>query len=198
MDLGTEVHWEWMERRPATYADLEALPEHLVGELIDGVLYTSSRPAFPHAQAASVLGMELGGPFHRGRGGPGGWRIIYEPGLRLGEDVLVPDLAGWRRERLPQPPRKGPLTVAPDWVCEVLSPSTEAHDRAMKLPLYAQAGVRHVWLVDPGVQTLEVFRLEGSRYTLLATHVGDARVRAEPFEALELELGALWEDAPPG
>jgi Uma2 family endonuclease len=194
MDMGLGVHWEWMERRPATYADWEALPEHVVGEFIGGVLYTTSRPAFPHARSTSRLMVELGGPFDMGRGGPGGWHIVMEPALRLGEDVLVPDLAGWRRERLPKPPRKGAIDVAPDWVCEVLSPSTEAHDRAMKLPLYARAGVHHVWLVDPDVRTLEVFRLEGSRYLLLATHVGEERARAEPFEALELELGLLWEE----
>jgi Uma2 family endonuclease len=181
-----------MSGRRASDADLEALPEHLVGELIAGELRVSPRPAFPHAEACSLLGAELVGPFHRGRGGPGGWRIIFEPELRLSEDVLVPDLAGWRRERLPQPPRKGAVPIAPDWVCEVLSPSTEAHDRSVKLPLYARAGVRHVWLVDPDVRTLEVFHLEGPHYTLLATHAGDSRVRAEPFDVLALELGALW------
>jgi Uma2 family endonuclease len=179
-------------RRKATSADLEQLPPDVVGEIIDGKLYVGPRPAFPHAEAASLLGAELIGPFHRGRGGPGGWRIVHEPNLRMDEDVLVPDLAGWRRERLPEPPRTGPVTLAPDWVCEVLSPSTAAHDRSLKLPVYAHEGVRHVWLVDPQLHTLEVFRLEGSRYTLLVTHVGSARVRAEPFEAIELELGALW------
>lgn len=179
-------------RRKATTADLEQLPPNVVGEIIAGELYVSPRPAFPHAEAASVLGGELMGPFHRGRGGPGGWRIIDEPDLRMGEDVLVPDLVGWRRERLPEPPRKGPVTLVPDWVCEVLSPSTAAHDRSVKLPVYAREGVRHVWLVDPQLHTLEVFRLEGSRYTLLAVYAGSARVRAEPFEALELELGVLW------
>lgn len=193
MDMGLEVDWEWMERRPATYADLEALPEHLVGELIDGVLYIASRPAPPHAQAVSLLGMLLGGPFNLGQGGPGGWRILDEPELRLGEDVLVPDLAGWRRERLPVLPRTVHIPVPPDWVCEVLSPSTKAHDRLRKLPLYALAGVQHVWLVDPGHQALEVFRLEGPRYQLLATHAGAERVRAEPFEVFELALGLLWE-----
>jgi Uma2 family endonuclease len=193
MDMGLEVDWEWMERRPATYADLEALPEHLVGELIGGVLYVTSRPAPPHAQAASLLGGMLSGPFNLGQGGPGGWRLLDEPGLRLGEDVLVPDLAGWRRERLPVLPRTAEITVPPDWVCEVLSPSTKEHDRLRKLPLYALAGVQHMWLVDPGHQTLEVYRLEGSSYQLLVTHAGAERVRAEPFEALELALGLLWE-----
>jgi Uma2 family endonuclease len=192
MDMGLEVDWEWMERRPATYADLEALPEHLVGELIDGVLYIASRPAPPHAQAASLLGMLLGGPFNLGQGGPGGWRILDEPELRLGEDVLVPDLAGWRRERLPVLPRTVDITVPPDWVCEVLSPSTEAHVRVVKIHFYARAGIPYVWLVTPDAQLLEVYRLQGAHYLLLAVHGEAERVRAEPFEALELALDLLW------
>ncbi len=180
-------------RRPATYEDLEALPPHQVGEIIAGELYASPRPATPHALAASSLGGELIGPFQRGRGGPGGWLILHEPELHLGADVLVPDLAGWRRERMPEMPRAPALTLAPDWLCEVLSPSTEARDRAAKLPAYARAGVRHVWLVDPDVRTLEVFRLEDARYVLLNTWAGEVSVRAEPFEALELSLKLLWE-----
>src|SRR6187402_351383 len=134
--------------RPATYADLVAAPEHLVAELIDGVLYTQPRPRGRHAQAASVLGMDLGSPFHRGRGGPGGWIILYEPELHLAEHVLVPDLAGWRRERLPEVPDAAYFELAPDWVCEVLSPGTALFDRRRKVPVYAQARVEHVWLVD--------------------------------------------------
>ncbi len=192
MEESAGVEWGGMSGKRANDANLEAVPEHQVGERIAGELHVSPRPAFPHAEACSLLGGELMGPFHKGRGGPGGWRIVFEPELRLGEDVLVPDLAGWRRERLPEPPRQGPVPVAPDWLCEVLSPSTEARDRSVKLPLYARAGVRHVWLVDPDVRTLEVFRLEGPRYTLLDTHSDAARVRAEPFDVLELELGGLW------
>jgi Uma2 family endonuclease len=134
----------------------------------------------------------LGGPFDRGRDGPGGWFVLDEPELHLGEDVLVPDVAGWRRERMPRVPRTAAFTLAPDWVCEVLSPSTMAWDRAAKLPVYAREGVRHVWLVDPEARTLEVFRLAGELYTLLVTHAGPARVRAEPFDAIELELALLW------
>jgi Uma2 family endonuclease len=180
-------------RRPATYEDLEALPPHQVGEIIAGELYASPRPATPHALAASSLGGELIGPFQRGRGGPGGWLILDEPELHLGADVLVPNLAAWRRERMPEMPRAPAVTLAPDWLCEVLSPSTEARDRAAKLPAYARAGVRHVWLVDPDVRTLEVFRLEDARYVLLNTWAGEVSVRAEPFEALELSLKLLWE-----
>jgi Uma2 family endonuclease len=184
-----------MERKSATYADLEALPDNVVGELISGTLYASPRPAFPHAVAASRLGGELSGPFDRGRGGPGGWYILDEPELHFGEDVLVPDLAGWRKERMPQSPRTAATSLAPDWVCEVLSPSTAALDRAVKLPVYAREGVRHVWLLDPLARTLEHFRLEGERYLLLVTHSGPARVRVEPFDAIELELAWLWDQA---
>jgi Uma2 family endonuclease len=190
--MGVGEHGEVMGRKPATYADLEALPEHVVGELIGGELHVSPRPAFPHAVAGSRLGGELSVRFDRGSGGPGGWIILDAPELHFGEDVLVPDIAGWRRERMPQPPRTAATSLAPDWVCELLSASTGALDRGAKLPVYAREGVRHVWLVDPGARTLEVFRLEGARYTLLVTHTGKARARAEPFEAIELELGFLW------
>jgi Uma2 family endonuclease len=195
-ETGVGEHGEGMGRKPASYADLEALPEHVVGELIDGELHASPRPAAPHTVAASRLGGELTGPFDRGRGGPGGWLLLDEPELHLGEDVLVPDLAGWRRERMPRPPRTAAFTLAPDWVCEVLSPSTVALDRAVKLPVYAREGVRHVWLIDPEARTLEVFRLDGTGYRLLVTHSGPAHVRAEPLEALELELAFLWGEEP--
>ncbi|MFP2912151.1 Uma2 family endonuclease [Pyxidicoccus sp. 3LFB2] len=183
-----------MERKPATYADLEALPDTVVGELIDGVLHASPRPAWPHALAASRLGIALGGPFDRGRDGPGGWILLFKPELHPREDVLVPNLAGWRRERMPLPPRTAAYTLAPDWVCEVLSPSTKALDRKVKLPVYAREGVRHVWFMDPEARTLEVLRLEGTEYSLLATHSGPSVVRAEPFEAAELELAYLWDE----
>ncbi len=197
LETGVGEHGEVMGRKPATYADLEALPPEKVGELIEGVLYASPRPAVPHATAAFQLGFELEGPFGRGRGGPGGWFFLPEPELHFGEDVLVPDLAGWRRERMPERPRTAAITLAPDWVCEVLSPSTKTLDRGAKLPVYAREGVRHVWFVDPLARTLEVFRLEGTGYGGLGMHTGLARVRAEPFEALELALAVLWgEDAP--
>ncbi|MFP2901324.1 Uma2 family endonuclease [Corallococcus sp. 4LFB] len=183
-----------MTRKPATYADLEALPPNQVGELVNGELYASPRPASPHALAATHLGGELYGPFDRGRGGPGGWIILSEPELHLGKDVLVPDLAGWRRERVPRMPNVVGITTAPDWLCEVLSPSTFRLDRARKLPIYAREGVKHVWLVEPLQRTLEVFRLEGLHYMLLGTHQDAEAVHAEPFEALSLELRVLWED----
>jgi len=182
-------------KRRATYQDVLDAPAHKVAELIDGELVLSPRPAKPHAMAASVLGEELGPPFKRGRGGPGGWIIIDEPEIHFGADVLVPDLAGWRRERMPiVTTEEAFFTLAPDWICEVLSPSTRKLDRAEKLPIYAAAAVSHAWLVDPVARTLEVYRLENGRWLLLATHADDARIRAEPFDAIELELGLLWAD----
>jgi Uma2 family endonuclease len=174
------------------YEELLALPEHVVGEIIRGALVTSPRPAAPHANAASNLGGELHGPFRRGRGGPGGWLVLDEPELHLHGDVLVPDLAGWRRARMPVLPDAVAFELAPDWVCEVLSPSTAAIDRADKLPIYARERVAHAWLLDPVATTLEVLRLEDGAWRLVATWRGEAVVRAEPFDAIELELAALW------
>lgn len=168
------------------------MPSHMIAEIINGVLETQARPASRHALASSLLGAELSGPFQRGRGGPGGWVILDEPELHLGPHILVPDLAGWRRERMPELPDVAAFELAPDWVCEVVSPSTEARDRAAKLPIYATHEVKHAWIVDPLTQTLEVFRLESGRWSLLGVHVDDALVRAEPFDAIELELAALW------
>ncbi|WP_309895544.1 Uma2 family endonuclease [Archangium sp.] len=153
---------------------------------------TSPRPASRHVLVTSALGGELSGPFHRGRGGPGGWWILDEPELHLGSDVLVPDMVGWRRARMPVYPDAPFFTLPPDWLCEVLSPSTAGFDRVKKLPVYLREQVGHVWLIDPLMRTLEVFRREGERWVLANNFVGDQRVRAEPFEALELELEALW------
>jgi Uma2 family endonuclease len=178
----------------ATCADILHVPPHLVAEIIDGTLITSPRPASPHARTSSRLGSSLGPPFDVGAGGPGGWVILDEPELHLGPepDVLVPDLAGWRRERMPELPDAAAFTLAPDWVCEVISPSTEAHDRAGKMPIYAREGVAHLWLVDPLLQTLEVFQLEGRAWMLVSVHRGASRVAAPPFAALELDLALLW------
>lgn len=179
-------------KRRATYQDLLTVPEHLIGEILDGELLTQPRPAARHARAASSLGGELYGPFGRGRGGPGGWVILYEPELHLNGNVLVPDLAGWRREHMASVPDAPAFEIAPDWACEVLSPSTAARDRARKLPIYAAESVAHIWLVDPALQTLEVLRADATGWHLVGTWEGDAVVRAEPFEAIELELAALW------
>ncbi|MCE9669010.1 Uma2 family endonuclease [Myxococcus stipitatus] len=179
-------------KRPATYEDLVALPEHLVGQIVDGELIVMSRPASAHGRASSRLYGELYGVFERGRGGPGGWLFIVEPELHFGQDVLVPDLAGWRRERMPEMPDVPFFTQAPDWVCEVLSPSTATLDRVRKKRIYAREGVKYVWLVDPKARTLEAYRGEGHQWVALGTHPGDQRARVEPFEELELELGRLW------
>jgi Uma2 family endonuclease len=163
-----------------------------VAELVAGTLYASPRPASPHAYAASTLGMDIGSPFQRGRGGPGGWWIVDEPELHLGADVVVPDLAGWRRERMPKVPDTAFFELAPDWICEVVSASTGRLDRAVKMPVYAREGIPHAWLVDPLQRTLEVFHLRDGQWLLAGTHAGNERVRAEPFAAVALELEALW------
>ena len=179
-------------RRRATYEDVLTLPENVVGQIVDGELIVHPRPSTDHAIASGALHDDLRGPFDRGRDGPGGWWILFEPELHLGADALVPDLAGWRRERVPAMPRAPFLTVPPDWVCEVLSPNTAAFDRARKLPIYARREVAHAWLVDPATRTLEVFRREGARWVLLGVFTGEAKVRAEPFDAVELDLAPLW------
>jgi len=178
--------------RPATYDDLLRVPDHLVAELIDGELYAWPRPASPHARASTMLGVRIGAAFDDGESGPGGWWIIDEPELHLGAHVVVPDLAGWRREKTPEFPNASGCEIAPDWLCEVISPSTGRVDRVKKLPIYAEHGVAHVWIIEPIQQTLEVFRLEGERWVIVATYGGDAIVRAEPFDAVELPLAKLW------
>jgi len=183
-------------RKRPSYADIQALPSHLRGEIIAGELVVHPRPAPPHVHAAGALGIFVGGPFGFGVGGPGGWWIEPEPELSLGVDQdfdpIIPDLAGWRRERMPALPETAQFTLVPDWVCEVLSPSTQAIDRADKMPFYLRADVKHAWLVDPIQQTLEVFRQENGRWSILGVHKGSAVVRAEPFDAVELHLAQWW------
>jgi len=180
------------ERRP-TYDDILALPEHLVGEILLGALYTHPRPAPKHARAYSALGYLIGGPYDGGLDGPGGWWIIDEPELHLGSDILVPDLAGWRRERLPSLPEASWFELAPDWVCEILSPSTAATDRAVKMPIYAREQVPFLWLIDPDARTLEVYERQGNgHWLLLETLSEDADVSQPPFEATQFSLGGLW------
>ncbi len=182
-------------KRRATYQDVLDAPEHMVAEIIDGELLLHPRPAKPHTLAASVLGGEIGPPFMRGRGGPGGWIILFEPELHLDDDIVVPDLAGWRRERMPvMTDEEAYFTLSPDWVCEVVSPGTGKIDRTRKLSIYAHAGVGHAWLVDPLQRTLEVLRRQGEQWLIVGSWADDARVRAEPFDAIELELGVLWAD----
>lgn len=169
-------------------------PENVVAEVIDGELSTLPRPAPRHASAASIVDQSLSPAFRWGRGGPGGWIILPEPELSLGArpDLVVPDLAGWRRERLPTMPDTATIDVVPDWVCEVRSPSTQRHDRFKKMPMYLHHGVGHAWMVDPEAQGIEVFRRTAEGWLLVLSASGEAVVRAEPFDAIELELASLW------
>ena len=176
----------------ATYQDVLDAPPHRVAEIVDGVLHTSPRPAAPHALATSRLGAEISPPFDRGRGGPGGWWIIDEPELHLGEDILVPDLAGWRRKRMPDYPQAAYFTLPPDWVCGVLSPATRKLDLHGKRPVYARAGVRHLWLIDPIDRTMEAFELQRRQWLLIATARDDDPVAIRPFDAVTFSLGDLW------
>lgn len=179
-------------RKLATYEDLFDLPENLVGEIIHGQLITHPRPAPKHAVASSAIGDELISPFHKGRGGPGGWWILFEPELHLGPHILVPDLAGWRRERLPTMPDTAYFTLPPDWVCEVLSPGTARIDRADKMPIYAAQGIPFLWLIDPAPRTLEVFVLREGRWSVEHVYQEDDEVRAVPFDAIAFPLADLW------
>lgn len=176
----------------AVYDDLIAAPDDKIAELVEGSLYLSPQPAIRHVNATSVLGGYLNPPFQCGRGGPGGWWIFLEPELHLGGNVLVPDLAGWRRERMPELPEGVGIPVAPDWLCEALSPSTERFDRLLKMPHYAAAGVKHLWILDPLARSLHVYGLAGTEWALLEQYAGEAIVSAPPFEAVAIELGALW------
>jgi len=179
----------------ATYDDLLKVPEHFVAEIIDGELIATPRPASPHAYAASVMGSDLIGPFGRppgGAGQPGGWWILDEPELHLGGDVIVPDVGGWRRDHMPVLPNVAAFVQAPDWACEVVSPSTGTIDRGRKMGIYARERVGHLWIVDPILRTLEVYRLQDQRWMVASTHGGDDRVHAEPFDAVELEISRWW------
>lgn len=182
-------------RPPKTWDDLLDVPEGYVGELVAGEIIMHPRPDPPHVGAASDLGALLGSAFRFGIRGPGGWVILDEPRIRFGNDIRVPDLAGWLADRFVRP-GSGPYRVSPDWICEVLSPSTARQDRAEKMPLYARHRVRHAWLLDAVAKTLEVYRLERGRWLLADTFAGDAKVHAEPFDAVELDLNDLWGPPP--
>jgi Uma2 family endonuclease len=179
------------------YQQLCQLPPEQTGEIIAGRLYVQPRPAGPHAVSASTLGGELNGPFQRGKGGPGGWWILDEPEVHFVRDVevCVPDIAGWRRERLPKVPQSHRFEVVPDWICEVLSPSTAKIDRVEKMPLYARYGVAHLWLVHPLERTLEVFALRDGSWTVVGMFKDNDIVQIPPFEALALNLVDLWVEA---
>lgn len=183
--------------RPATYADIEALPPNIVGEILFGRLVTHPRPARPHIQAASMLGYELIGPYSKGLGGPGGWYIFDEPEIHAQGHIVVPDIAGWRRENLTDGLEVAHFTVPPDWVCEFLSPSTRRHDKGEKRTIYADLGVSHLWYVDPSNRCLEVFRLSGADWIASHTFFDDDPVTAPPFDAATFSLANLWDDPEP-
>ncbi|MBL8920603.1 MAG: Uma2 family endonuclease [Myxococcaceae bacterium] len=179
------------ETKPAaTFADLDQVPETMIGQIIDGALLVLPRPALPHAQTTSNAGADINGRFGRARP-PGGWWILDEPELRLSADALVPDLAGWRRERLPALPSEPFLALAADWVLEVLSPSTASIDRIAKARVYAREGVRWLWFIDPLARTIEVNRLEAGGWLRVGAFHGGEPLRAEPFEAVEFDT-ADW------
>lgn len=176
--------------QPATYQDILDAPPNKVAELLSGELHLSPRPAVRHSRASSRIGSALD-PFDDGLGpdDPGGWVILDEPELHLDRDVLVPDLAGWRRERMPEIPDSSSIELAPDWVCEVASPSTQRADRLLKMPIYLRAGVPWLWIVDPLTELVEVYQGDGARWVVAATAVGAGAVRLPPFDALELDPG---------
>ena len=180
--------------RRATHQDVLDAPAHLVAEILDGTLYTHPRPAMPHARATSVLDRKVGGPFDDDSTGPRGWWIIHEQELHLGQEIVVPDLAGWRRERMPNYPDTAYVTLAPDWGCEVLSASTRKVDLPEKRPLYAREDVAHLWLVEPTDRTLEAFELHDGQWLLIGSAKDDEPVSIRPFEfdAITFSLGDLW------
>ena len=181
-------------RTPATYQDVLDAPPHMVAELVNGALHLQPRPAARHGLASSRLGAKLGNSYDLGDGGPGGWWIVDEPELHLGEDVIVPDLAGWRRETMPVFPDTVAIGLTPDWVCEVLSPGTRQFDLTDKRALYGQREVSHLWFVDPGARTLEAFANADGAWTLIAALKDAEPVSVPPFDAIAFPLSALWPD----
>lgn len=180
-------------RRRATYEELLNLPENTTGEIIDGELTVTPRPSRKHIYTSSVLDKKLGPPYQFGEGGgPGGWIILVEPEIGFNQDILVPDLAGWKQERFPRAEDHNWISIAPDWVCEVLSSSTARFDRVKKMPVYARHEVSFCWLIDPALTTLEVFQLESGRWYLFGAYEGAQKVRVEPFSAIEIDLSLLW------
>ena len=178
----------------ATYEDLRRVPDTMRAEIVDGELVVSPRPATPHAFAATEMAADLLPVFHgaTARSGPGGWWILSEPELHFADDVLVPDLAGWRCGRMPTMPKIAAITLPPDWLCEILSPTSVRHDRIAKMRCYAREGVASVWLVDPDACTLESLRLEAGRWILVSSHAGEENAGVEPFAEVEIRLARWW------
>lgn len=180
--------------REPTLADLDALPPGVKGEILDGVLYTSPRPRFPHGLAQAEIFGDLFTPFRRGVGGPGGWWILIEPGIELPKaPEIAPDLAGWRTENIPETPEKGaPIRKAPDWVCEILSPSTRRYDLTVKRPFYAKIGVKWLWYVDPDARTLQASAIHEGRWLEIGVYADDEKINLAPFDAVEIDLSRWW------
>lgn len=176
------------------YESLEALPEGVTGEILNGQLHTHPRPAGAHVNVGSMLGAELIGPFHKGNEGPGGWWIFDDPEVHFMQDVevAVPDLAGWRRERMPYFPEDHRFEVVPGWICEISSPSTAGRDRKVKMPLYAYYDVQYIWLIDPARRTLEAYRFEAGAWIETDRFADADQVTAPPFEAVSLDLETFW------
>jgi Uma2 family endonuclease len=184
-------------RRAPTLADLDALPPGIKGEIIEGVLYTMTRPRFGHQRIGTHIGSVLFGPFDQGRGGPGGWWIAHEPGIELpNTPEIAPDIAGWRRERVPVLPRKTAISVVPDWVCEILSPTTRRHNLLVKKPYYARIGVAHHWIVDLSEHTLTAYRLESGRWREIGVYRDDRDACVAPFAEVALDVASWWNDEP--
>ena len=185
--------------RAPTLADLDALPPGIVGEIIEGVLYTMTKPRVRHQRTTRLIGGRVGDPFDNGRGGPGGWRIVVEPGLELPNDTkeISPDVAGWRRERMPELPVDEPVRLVPDWVCEILSPTTRRHDLLRKRPYYAKVGVPFLWLVDLDARVLTSHRLDGDAWRVIGEYSDETEARIAPFDAVPLNVADWWPPAPP-
>jgi Uma2 family endonuclease len=180
--------------KPPTLADLDALPPGIVGEIIEGVLYTMTKPRVRHQRTSLGIGGDLRGPFDLGRGGPGGWWIVTEPGIELPNETkeISPDVAGWRRERIPELPIDDPLCVVPDWICEILSPRTRRHDLLVKMPYYARVGVAYAWMVDLEARVLIAHRLESGAWRTIGTYSDETEARIEPFDVVPLNIASWW------
>lgn len=179
-------------RKRATYDDLYTIPKNMVGEIIDGDIVASPRPSRKHGYSASIIGNELGPPYNMGRGGPGGWIIIGEPEISFGDNILVPDLAGWKKERFPESEDHNWISISPDWVCEIISQGSIRIDRVEKMGIYVQHMVSYFWIIDPSNKTFEALKNEAGRWLIIGTYAEDDKVRAEPFQEIEIDLNCLW------
>jgi Uma2 family endonuclease len=181
---------------PPTLADIDALPPHMKGEIIDGVLYAMTRPRGFHQSVLGQVYVDVSGVYHRGRGGPGGWWILPEPGIELpNSPEVAPDIAGWKRERLAAPPKSETIRVVPDWVCEVLSDSTRRYDLRTKKPFYAKVGVAHLWVVDAAAQLVTAYRLLDGGWFELGVWSDEEEARIPPFDGAAIRVAAWWEGA---